>query len=278
MLLRYLQRMVRSRLFLVGIVPVLFVITVATFAPVFAPYSPSAQDGAQLLAPPGARHLLGTDQYGRDVLSQTIWGARISLEIGFAGLLVCSVLGCGIGLIAGSTGGTVDVLLTRVIDVLMSFPAIILAITVVGVISPGAGAVIVALGIAFSPRFARIIRGEVLAVRAREYVDAARALGASPARVMLRHILKNAIDPVIVLASLYLPYIIIVEASLDFLGIGVSPDIPTWGVVIANGKGYVTTAPWISMSPGVALILISVGINLLGDGLRDALDLRVQLD
>lgn len=246
-------------------------------APILAPHDPLVQDSAHLLSPPSAAYPLGTDEYGRDVLSRVLWGARPTLYIGFAGLVLCSIGGTLIGLIAGTIGSSVDAVLAPVIDVLMSFPSIIVAVTVVGVIPPGAVSVIIALGIAFAPRFARVVRGEAMAARARDFVEAARALGAGPGRLMFRHILWNVIDPLIVLATLYLPYIILVEASLDFLGIGVSADTPTWGLIIANGRGFLQLAPWISIAPGVALMLISAGINLIGDGLRDVLDLRVEM-
>jgi len=272
------RRLWRSKLAVAGGVMCIMIAATGVLAPVLARYDPLVQDSAHLLAPPSSLHPFGTDEYGRDILSRVVWGVRPTLFIGFMGLVLCSSVGTLIGLVSGSLGGAVDAVLARVIDVMMSFPPIIVAIAVVGVISPGTTSVILALGIAFAPRFARVVRGEVLTIRARDFVEAARALGASSVRLMLRHILRNAIDPLIVLATLYLPYIILVEASLDFLGIGVSADTPTWGLIIANGQGFVQLAPWISIPPGMALTVISVGINLIGDGVRDAFDMRVQMN
>jgi len=272
------RRIWRSKLAVAGGVLCVIIAAAGILAPVLAHYDPLVQDSAHLLAPPSSLHPFGTDEYGRDVLSRVVWGVRPTLFIGFLGLVLCSSVGTLIGLVSGSLGGAVDAILARVIDVMMSFPPIIVAIAIVGIIRPGTTSVILALGIAFAPRFARVVRGEVLTIRARDFVEAARALGASLVRLMLRHILRNAIDPLIVLATLYLPYIILVEASLDFLGIGVSADTPTWGLIIANGQGFVQLAPWISIPPGLALTIISVGINLIGDGVRDALDMRVQMN
>ncbi|MBI4278219.1 MAG: ABC transporter permease [Armatimonadetes bacterium] len=271
------RRLRRSRLAAGGLVVVTLVVLTALFAPWLSPFDPFKHDTTRLLEPPARPRIFGTDQYGRDVFSRVVWGSRFSLQVGASALVLGGVFGILIGLVSGYFGRAVDHILSRVIDTTMSFPSIIVAIAIVGVLRGGTQSIIIALGFAIMPRFARVVRSQVLTLKVRDYVDAARAVGAGHLRILARHLLPNSLSPIIVLATLYLPYAILVESSLSFLGIGVSPDTPTWGRIIADGREYLQVAPWVSTLPGIAITLTSIGFNLLGDGLRDILDPRLRV-
>lgn len=271
-----LPRLIRHRLAMIGLVVVVVCVLVTVFSNPLTPRNPVAHDLAQQLASPTASAPLGTDQYGRDVLSRVVWGTRNSMSVAVLSLSIGTVVGVSLGLVGGYYGGLIDAIVVRLIDALMSFPLILLAIFAVSILGFGTANVIIALGVSLSPRFARIVRSQVLSLLTRDFVEAARALGAGPLRIMLRHILVNTLGPIIVMVTLYLPYAILVESSLSFLGIGVSPDTPTWGRIIADGSSYLEIAPWISIAPGVAIALTAMGFNLLGDGLRDVLDPRLR--
>lgn len=239
---------------------------------VFAPYDPFSQDLTARLAHPSVMHWLGTDQYGRDVWSRLVWGARISLAVGVVAVGIGSVAGVAVGVIAGYAGGITDLLINRVIDALLTVPTILLALALIAALGTGLVNVIVAVGVSIVPNFARLIRGAVLVVRGREYVEAARALGCGGARIMGRHVLPNVLSLVIVYATMSLPGAILAEASLSFLGVGVNPPTPSWGSMVANGGDYLNTAPWLSSAPALAIMATVIAVNLLGDALRDALD------
>lgn len=254
----------------------LFVLVAALFTPYLATHDPIRNNlSAQFMAP-SAEFWLGTDQYGRDIYSRIIWGARTSLFIGFMTLIVGGLAGILLGLVAGYSSGVLDEALSRLIDVLMSFPSTLIALVVVGVAGGSNLIVILAISIGLVPRFARVVRGQVLNLRGREFVVAAQALGASTPRILGRHVLRNAVGPILILATLYLPYAILVESTLTFLGVGVSPEQPTWGRIIADGRSYLQFAWWISVFPGVAIMVTVMGLNLLGDALRDLLDPRLR--
>jgi ABC-type dipeptide/oligopeptide/nickel transport system permease subunit len=272
---RALRRAARARLAPFGAVVVLLAVVLAVGAPFFAPHDPLKQNLNDTLASPGSRHWLGTDNVGRDVLSRVVWGTRVSLVAGIVSVTIAALVGSVLGLIAGYTGGHVDGLLMRAMDAVLSFPPLVLALALGAVLGAGLTGVLIALGVVYTPTFARLMRGQVLAIKARDYVDAARALGASGGRVALRHIIPNAATPIVVQASLSVAFAILAEASLSFLGLGIQPPQASWGSMINAGRGYLQQAPWIVFGPGVALFVTVVALNFVGDAVRDALDPRL---
>ncbi|MHB8732426.1 MAG: ABC transporter permease [bacterium] len=271
-----LARMVRRRrIVAVGLVLLLIVLGAALLAPQLAPYDPIALDVPARLAAPRHAHPFGTDEFGRDILSRTLYGARLSLAVGALVTALATTAGVAVGLIAG-TNRRADRLLMRVMDGLMAFPDILLAIALMASLGPSARNVVIALGFVYTPRIARVVRASVLIVASQEYVDAARAVGASVARILLRHILINTASPVIVQATFITAYAMLGEAALSFLGVGIPPQIPTWGGIISEGQVYLRQAWWISIFPGAAIVLSVLSLNLLGDGLRDFLDPRLR--
>ena len=254
----------------------LLAILVALAAPLLAPYDPLAQNLGNTLARPGRAHLLGTDNVGRDVLSRVIWGTRVSLVAGLVSVALAVVAGTLLGILAGYFGGRVDGFVMRLMDAVLSFPPLVLALALGAVLGAGLTGVLLALGVVYTPTFARLMRGQVLSIEARDYVDAARALGASGGRVAWRHVVPNAINPIIVQASLSVAFAILAEASLSFLGLGIQPPQASWGSMINAGRGYLQQAPWIVFGPGGALFVTVVGLNFVGDAVRDALDPRVR--
>jgi peptide/nickel transport system permease protein len=245
---------------------------VAIGAPWLAPYDPVATDLSHALAAPSFAHFLGTDQYGRDVLSRLIWGTRISLEVAFSVVLVSLTLGTAIGAAAGFFGGWIDRTLTSFNEMMLAFPGFLLALALVAARGSTLDNVILAIAIAYTPRVAIVMRSIVLTVRPRQYVEAAYALGASSLRILLRHVLPNSLPPVIVVATVSAATAILAEAGLSFLGLGVQPPAPTWGNVISDGQNFIQSSPWISLSAGICIAIAVIGFNLLGDGLRDTLD------
>jgi peptide/nickel transport system permease protein len=250
-------------------------IVLAAGAPVFAPDAPLAQDIVHRLAPPAPGHWAGTDTVGRDVLSRVIYGARVSIPVGVVSVSLAVVLGTLVGSAAGLFGGATDEVLMRATDIMLAFPTVILAMVITAALGPGIRDAVIAIMVAWWPSYARLTRGTVLAVREREYIDAARSVGVSPARVLFRHVLPNAISPTLVLATLDIGQAILVFASLSFLGLGPPPEIPEWGSMIATGRNYLNQW-WLSAFPGLALLTLVVALNLLGDGIRDAVDPRLR--
>ncbi len=255
-----------------------FVIIAAIFAPGITPYDPTASEVTKRLLPPfwlsggSAAHLLGTDQLGRDVFARLVYGSRISLIVGISTVAISVILGSGLGIIAGYYEGRLGTVLMRIADIQLAFPFLLLAIAIVAVLGVGLLNVILILGIAGWVAFGRLARGQVLVIKQREYIEAARAIGASETGVMGRHMLPNLLTPVIVLATATVANNIVVEASLTFLGLGVQPDLPSWGNMLAGARDYLNVAWWMSVFPGLALTLTVLTINLLGDWLRDYLD------
>jgi peptide/nickel transport system permease protein len=263
----------RDKFALLGGAIVLFTIFLALAAPILAPHDPLKQNSKVRLSPIGTEnHLLGTDGNGRDMLSRLIYGSRTTLLIATVPVLVAAVLGLIMGLIAGYAGGWVDSFLMRLADILFAFPAILLAIAIVAALGPRLLNAMMALAIVFIPAFARLVRASVLSLRNREYVLAARASGANGSRIIARHILVNALPTIIVFATLQTGQMIIFGAALSFLGLGVQPPTPDWGKMADDGRNAMLKAPWVTTLPGIAIFIVSVGFNLLGDGLRDALD------
>ena len=271
-----LRRAAGARLAPFGALVLVAAIVAALAAPVLAPHDPLRQDLGNTLARPGRTHLLGTDNVGRDVLSRVIWGTRVSLVAGLVSVAIAALAGSLLGGVAGYSGGRLDGLLMRAMDAVLSFPPLVLALALGAVLGAGLGGVLVALGVVYTPTFARLMRGQVLAVKAREYVDAARALGAPSWRIAWHHVLPNAITPIVVQASLSVAFAILAEASLSFLGLGIQPPAASWGSMINAGRGYLQQAPWIVFGPGAALFVTVVGLNFVGDAVRDALDPRAR--
>ena len=272
-----LRRALSARLAPLGGVVVLLAVLGAVFAPLVSPYDPLRQDLANLLAGPGAAHLLGTDNVGRDILARVIWGTRVSLIAGFVSVAMAVLAGSLLGLVAGYSGGRVDGLVMRLIDAVLAFPPLVLALALGAVLGAGLVGVLIALGVVYTPTFARLMRGQVLTIKTREYVQAAHLLGAPGWRIVLRHILPNAATPIVVQASLSVAFAILAEASLSFLGLGVQPPEPSWGSMINAGRGYLQQAPWIVFGPGAALFITVLGLNFVGDAIRDALDPRLRV-
>ena len=249
-------------------------IVVAVAAPQLAPYDPTAIDYRALRKPPSAAHPLGTDEVGRDVLSRLLWGARASLLAGVIPVSIAVAISVPLGLLSGVVGGWIDGLIMRINDAMLSIPFLIVAIALAAFLGPGLGNAMIAIGIAALPTFVRLVRGTVLAVRTEEYVEAAHALGCSRPRVAVRHILPNTLPPLFVQMSITVAAAIIAEASLSFLGLGQQPPAPSWGSMLNTAKNFIDNAPWMAIWPGLAIFLLVLSFNLLGDGLRDALDPR----
>ena len=266
----------------VGTLVIVASVVLAALAPALAPVDPIRNDLLARLAPPmwmdggSARHPLGTDTLGRDVVSRLLYGARVSLLVGFAAVLVAGVVGVALGLVAGYYGGRLDDLLMRLGDVQLAFPVLVLAIAVLSVLGASLGNVIVVLGLTGWVTYARITRAETLSLRHRDFVEGARALGARDAAILWRHILPNVLPPITVVATFSVARTIIAEASLSFLGLGIPPPAPSWGAMLDEGRNYLTTGWWLALFPGLAILALVLGINLVGDWLRDALDPRVE--
>ena len=271
---RALRRLQRNRAALAGMVVILVLVIAAIFAPFLAPYNPYTVTLETRLQPPGAAHLLGTDELGRDILSRLLYGARVSLWVGIVTVVLAGLIGVAGGLVAGYLGGYWDAVIMRLVDVFLAFPVIVLAIAIVAVRGPGLTNVLIALALVYWTTYARVARSVVLILREEEYTWAARTLGASPSRIMVRHLLPNAIAPLVVLASLGMGNAIVAEAALSFLGI--QPPEASWGSMLNVGMGFLRDASFLSITPGLAIFVTVLGFNLLGDGLRDALDPRLR--
>ncbi len=266
----------RSPVGLVGLALVVAFLLVTAAAPVLAPYDPVHADFANVLSPPTWRHPFGTDDIGRDILSRVIHGTRISLSAGVAPVLFALAVGLPLGLLAGYAGGTIDNVLMRAVEVILAFPTLVLALGITAILGPKLSHALLAIGLVFVPSFARLIRGQVLSVRENDFVTAARALGGSDVRVVLQHVLPNCVAPLLVQSTFAISFAILVEAALSFLGLGTQPPTPSWGIMLSQGRGYLEQAPWLGAFPGVAIFLTVLGFNLVGDGLRDALDPRLK--
>jgi len=269
-----LARLARRKITLIGAALMAVMLVLGTLGPLVAG-NPTRMDVASRLAPPSAVHWFGTDDVGRDVFSRVIHGARLSLLVGSAVVAFSLVVGVSCGLIAGYYR-RLDNVVMRVMDGLMAFPAIILAIALMAALGPSVANVVLAIGVVYSPRVARIVRGSVLVIRETAYVEAARALGAADATLIGRHVLPNCLSPVIVQGSFVFAAAVLTEAALSFLGVGVPPYVPSWGVILAEGRLYIQQAPWLVIYPGVAIMLTIFGLNLFGDGLRDLLDPKIR--
>jgi peptide/nickel transport system permease protein len=274
--LGFSRALVRNRSAAIGCAIVVTLVILALAADLVAPYGAEAQFAERALRPPSAQHWLGTDQVGRDMLSRIIHGARASLTVGVLAMAIAGTLGVSLGLLAGYHGRWVDAVTMRLMDGLMAFPGLLLAIFIVAALGPGIQNGIIALGIVYIPTFARLTRAQVLSIKEKEYIEAARALGATSGRIMLRAILPNCLSPIIVQLTLGIGLGILLEAGLSFLGLGVRPPTPAWGSMLSGGRQLMTLAPWLTTFPGLAIFLAVLGFNLLGDGLREAIDPRLR--
>lgn len=269
---RRVRAFLRNRTAVAGAVLAAAVILAALVAPAVAPHDPLIQDVYNMLAPPGGPHPLGTDDLGRDVLSRILYGARVSITVGVFSVLIGTGMGALVGLMAGYFGGPLELGMMRVVDILMSFPVLVMGLMFMAILGTGMDKLIVAIGLVLTPQIARLAHGAVVALREMEYITAARAAGAGPWRILRRHVLPNVAGEILVMATLWMATAIRVEANLSFIGLGVSPPTPTWGNMIREGVRWLVVTPWLSVFPGLAILIAVLGFNMVGDGLRDAMD------
>lgn len=271
----FLRSLWRNPLGIAGLCIIVLVALVALFAPLLSPYGPTEQVARRLLEP-GPEYLLGTDEFGRDILSRVIYGSRISLYVGLVSVSLALLAGGTLGMVAGYFGGRTDTLLMRLVDIIFAIPSLVLAIVIAGLLGPSLTNAMIAIGIVYAPIYARLVRGEVLAVRNQLYVESARATGVGHLGMIARHILPNITAPLIIQTTLMLSTAILAEAALSFLGLGTQPPEPSWGTMLGSGRRYMELTPWVAVAPGIAIVITVLGFNLLGDGLRDALDPRLR--
>jgi peptide/nickel transport system permease protein len=270
------RRLRRNRAAIVGAVVVALFVFVALLAPVLVPFNPIQGDLKDRLQSPSLTHWLGTDELGRDIFSRILFGARISLQIQIVAVLLALVIGVLFGSVGGYLGGHVDNIIMRAMDVLLAFPSIFLALAIIAALGTGLFNLMLAAGIASVPQFARIVRASVLSLKEREFVEAARALGGGSNRIMFRHLLPNCLAPIIVQSTLRMATVLLTASGLSFLGLGVQPPTPEWGAMLSNARSYLIVAPHVATIPGLAIMVVVVGFNLFGDGLRDTLDPRLR--
>jgi len=272
----FLRKATRHRLLMAGFFIILLLTIVALFGRQLAPYEPNTMDFTALFSPPSLKHFFGTDEFGRDIFSRVLYGAAVSFQVAFIAVLISASLGVFLGAVAGFYGKWLDEIIMRFMDVLFAFPAVLLAITVMAILGRGIGNAMIAIAVVYIPIFARVARGAVLSVRGREFVIAAKALGQTNSRIIFRHILPNALGPIIVQTSLSLAFAILAEAALSFFGLGTQPPDPSWGRMLSEGRSFLRQAWWMGVFPGLAIMLAVMGFNFFGDGLRDLLDPRMK--
>lgn len=271
------SRFKKNKRAMVGFWMVVFCVTVALLAPWVAPYDPIEQNMQIMLEGPSLNHPFGTDEFGRDILSRIIHGTQISLMTGIVGVLIAVILGVALGTISGYFGGLADTLIMRIMDIFMAFPSFLLALAIVSVLGPGMINVMIAIGIFSVPTFARLSRSSVISIKDKEYIEAVKAMGGSNLHIIIKHVIPNSIAPIIVLSSMRIATAIITAAGLSFLGMGAQPPTPEWGAMLSTGREYLRVAPHVSTMPGLAIMFLVLGFNMLGDGLRDALDPKMKL-
>jgi peptide/nickel transport system permease protein len=281
MLAQTYRRLKRSNTAVFGLCIVILLVLVAIFADAVSPYSPILSSPSETFQTPNRTHLLGTDQFGRDMLSRIIHGSRISLAVGLSSILLAIFVGLPLGILAGFYGGTIDTIVMRLMDLILAFPVYLLAIIIMVMFTPTAGIwgamkVVIAIGIVRIPIYARLVRGSVLSIKEKEYIEACRAVGQRDPKILLWHILPNCLAPIIVTATLSVATAIIIEASLSFLGLGVQPPTPSWGWDLKANVAWIQLNPWLALGPGFAIFFTVLGFNLFGDGMRDALDPRLK--
>ncbi|WP_040979609.1 nickel transporter permease [Oceanobacillus jeddahense] len=271
------NRFKKNKRAIIGLWIVVFFIILAIFAPLIAPYDPIEQNMAIMLESPSLEHLLGTDEFGRDILSRILYGAQISLAIGVVGVFIAVIIGVILGTISGYFGGFIDNLIMRIMDIFMAFPSFLLALAIVSVLGPGMINVMIAIGIFSIPNFSRISRSAVISIKNMEYIEATKAMGGHDFRIIIKHVIPNCISPIIVIASMQIATAIITAAGLSFLGMGAQPPTPEWGAMLSSGREYLRVAPHVSTIPGLAIMFLVLGFNMLGDGIRDALDPKMKV-
>ncbi len=269
-----LYYLVRNKLAVLGGVLVFLVFVLSLFAPWIAPYNPSRIDIGNILIGPSASHPFGTDDLGRDVLSRILWGGRISLEVGFVAVGIATIIGIILGSIAGYYGGWIDSLIMRAVDVMLSIPTIFLILAVIAILEPSIFNIMIVIGLTSWMEPARLIRAEFISLKERDFVLAARAIGAADSRIIMKHVLPNGLSPILVSSTMGIGGAILIESALSFLGLGVQPPTPSWGSLLSSGKDNIEIAWWLSAFPGLAILMTVLGYNLLGEGIRDALDPR----
>jgi peptide/nickel transport system permease protein len=265
----------RNPIGVMGAAIILVTVVMAVLAPLIAPYEPSSQAHRRLLMP-SAQYLMGTDELGRDTFSRIVYGARVSLQVGAIAVLIALGLGTTLGMLGGYYGGRLDDWLMRLVDIMFAFPGLVLAIVIAGLLGPSRTNAMIAIGIVYAPAFARVVRGTVLSVKGEPYMESARVVGASDGRVILRHVIPNILAPLIVMVTVYLSQAILSEAALSVLGLGTQPPEPSWGGMLNAARTYMELSPWMAIFPGAAIMLVVLGFNFLGDGLRDVLDPRLR--
>ena len=270
------RRLRKNKMAMFCLIVILFLIVVAIFAPLIAPYDPSAQDYAAVMQQPSKAHLFGTDEYGRDILSRIIYGSRISLSIGIGAQIIASLVGIALGSIAGYYGGKVDMVISRIMEIFQSFPDLIFAMAIMTFLGKGLVNLFIALGLLTWVRTARMIRGQVMQLRETEYVEASRVSGANTYWIIMKDLIPNCLSTIIVMITLGIPNAIMYEASLSFLGIGIQPPTPSWGNMISSAQTFITYLPLYSIMPGLAIMVTVIAFNIFGDGLRDALDPKLR--
>lgn len=269
-----LRRVLRNRPLVIGAAITTVLVLSALLAPILAPDNPQAMNLLVTMQPPSWQHLAGTDNFGRDMFSRILFGGRIALLVGFISVAISMGIGCALGFVSGYAGGTADTLLQRLMDLMLAFPSLLLAFLVIAILGPGLVNAIIAIGVSGVPVYARVARAEVLRLKNREFVESARAVGASHARILIRHLVPNSLSPILVLAGLGIASAILTEAALSYIGLGAQPPSPDWGATLSQAQNYIETQWWLPTFPGLAIVIAALGFNLLGDGLRDHFDPR----
>jgi len=269
------RRFRENPLSVAGLIIIFILATVALFAPLISPYGPATINVYNVLSPPNNAHPFGTDDLGRDVLSRIIWGSRISLSVGFIAIGIAATIGTAVGAVAGFYGGIVDAVMMRFVDIMLSIPTFFLMLAVIAILESSIHIIMIIIGLTGWMDVARLVRAEFLTLKERDFVSAARAIGASNPRIIFRHVIPNALSPVFVFATFGIAGAILTESALSFLGLGVQPPQPSWGNILTSGKDYITVAWWLSLFPGLAILITVLSYNLVGEGLRDALDPRL---
>jgi peptide/nickel transport system permease protein len=271
-----IKRVLRNKLAVLGLAIVFFVVLTSLTASIVAPFNPLKLSPSNRIKAPSDEHVFGTDHFGRDLLSRVLYGGRVSLQVGVLSVVFAAVVGIILGAIGGYFGGRIDYVIVLFMDALISFPVLLLAIGLMAVMGPGVKNIIIALALVFIPTYGRVVRGSVLSIRQKEYIEAARNAGSGDFKIIFLHVLPNTMAPLIVVTTISVANAILIEAALSFLGLGVPPPAPSWGNILADGRNYISQAPWLTIFPGLAITLTVLGFNTLGDGLRDVLDPKLK--
>jgi peptide/nickel transport system permease protein len=271
-----IKRFMKNKMALIGLAVVIFVVLASLTASFVAPFNPLKLSLKNRIKAPSEDHFFGTDHFGRDVLSRVLYGGRVSLQVGVFSVLLAAITGVILGAVGGYFGGRIDYLIVLIMDALISFPTLLLAIGFMAVMGPGVNNIIIALALVFIPTYGRVVRGSVLSIRQKEYIEAARNAGSGDLKIIFLHVLPNTMAPLIVVTTISVANAILIEAALSFLGLGVPPPAPSWGNILSDGRNFISQAPWLTIFPGLAITLTVLGFNTLGDGLRDVLDPKLK--